>query len=173
MKNTKSYILIGVLVLVLGAAAYLNFAMSNKDPKQPSTPAQMETAESLGGDLELPVISTGDYFEDYKQNRQVTRDQEIAYLDSIIDNEMTDKETLAEAQQQKLETVRSMEKELTVEGLLGAKGFDNSIVTVHTGSVNVVVRAKEIDEIQAAQILDIVKTETGENAKNIKIILQG
>ena len=113
-----------------------------------------------------------DAYKNYKDQREITRREEVAYLDSIIENQMTDKETLAEAQNQKIEIVRSMEKELIVEGLLGAKGFENSIVTVHTGSVNVVIRAKSIDEAQAAQILDIVQTETGESAKNIKIILQ-
>ena len=72
-----------------------------------------------------------------------------------------------------MDIVRSMEKELTIEGLLNAKGFADTIVTVHAGAVNVVVKLKEINEQQAAQILDIVQKETSEPAKNIKIILQG
>lgn len=171
MKNAKSYILIGVLVIVLGVAAYLNFSMGTKSLEASK---DLESAESqINGGTELPVIANGDYAVNYKEQREIKRQEEVAYLDSIIDNELTDKETLADAQSQKVEIVRSMEKELTVEGLLGAKGFENSIVTVHTGSVNVVIRSKEIDEAQAAQILDIVQKETGESAKNIKIILQG
>ena len=170
MKNMKSYILIGVLVVVLGVAAYLNFSMGAKP--QPAM-SELEASEKLNLGDELPVIASGDYATNYKEQREATRQEEIAYLDSIIDNEKTDKETLTDAQQQKIETVRSMEKELVVEGLLGAKGFENAIVTVHTGSVNVVVRQSEIDDAQAAQILDIVQKETGESAKNVKIILQG
>jgi stage III sporulation protein AH len=65
-----------------------------------------------------------------------------------------------------------MENELTIEGLLTASGFDDAIVTVQTGSVNVVIKAKEITKEEAAKILDIVRQETGESAQNIKVMLQ-
>jgi stage III sporulation protein AH len=178
MKGKKKYILIGLLVLVLIGAGYLNYALG----KGGDTPSDLAKASISGngtavgqksGELELPVMSTGDYFADYKQNRENVRQKEITTLDSIIDNDKSDQETLKDAQEQKMDIVNSMEKELTIEGLLNAKGFTDAIVTVHSGAVNVVVKLKEITEQQAAQILDIVQKETSEPAKNIKIILQG
>ena len=65
-----------------------------------------------------------------------------------------------------------MENKLTIEGLLVASGFEDAIVTVQTGSVNVVLKAKEITKEQAAKILEIVRQETGESPQNIKIMLQ-
>ena len=177
MKGKKKYILIGVLVLVLIGAGYLNYALG-KGGETPTDQAKASisgnaAAGQKSGELELPVMSTGDYFADYKQNRENVRQKEITYIDTIIDDNKSDQETLKDAQQQKMDIVRSMEKELTIEGLLNAKGFDDTIVTVHSGAVNVVVKLKEITEQQAAQILDIVQKETDEPAKNIKIILQG
>ena len=128
--------------------------------------------ESGLSSYDLAVMSTENYFEDYKANRQNVRDTEIAYLDSIISNAQSDVDTVKDAQNQKIEIVRSMESELTIEGLLIASGFSDAIVTVHTGSVNVVIKADEISKEQAAKILEIVQDETGEAAQNIKIILQ-
>ncbi len=175
MKGKKKYILIGVLVLVLIVAGYLNYALG-KGGETPSDQAKARISGESGlktGELELPVMSTGEYLADDKQNRENVRQKEITYIDAIIDDNKSDQETLKDAQQQKMDIVRSMEKELTIEGLLNAKGFDDTIVTVHSGAVNVVVKLKEITEQQAAQILDIVQKETDEPAKNIKIILQG
>lgn len=176
MKGKRKYILLAGLIVILIAAAYLNYSLGQGG----ETPADMANksaptgeAGAKTGEMELPVMSTGDYFADYKQSRENVRQQEIAQLDSIIDDTKSDQETLKDAQEQKMDIVRSMEKELTIEGLLNAKGFSDTIVTVHEGAVNVVVKLKEINEQQAAQILDIVQKETSEPAKNIKIILQG
>ena len=64
----------------------------------------------------------------------------------------------------------SMEKEVTIQGLLETKGYSNPTVTIHTGSINVLLTEKSITSQQAAQILDIVERETSESAQNIKII---
>lgn len=176
MKGKKKYILLAALVVVLIAAAYLNYSLGQGGEKQDDIAKASVTTDEAStskGEMELPVMSTGDYFTDYKQNRESVRQKEMTYLDTIIDDEKSDQETLKDAQEQKMDIVRSMEKELTIEGLLNAKGFSDTIVTVHKGAVNVVVKLKEINEQQAAQILDIVQKETNEPAKNIKIILQG
>ena len=43
------------------------------------------------------------------------------------------------------------------------------IVSIHQGSINVVVGADKLNDEQVAQILDIVLRETGKNAENVKI----
>ena len=67
----------------------------------------------------------------------------------------------------------AMEKEITLEGLLKAKGFSDAVVTIRENSVNVVVEEAEIDEKKAAQILEIVQRETGEDSSNIKVLPKG
>jgi stage III sporulation protein AH len=181
MKGKKKYIILAVLVLVLIGAGYLNYRLSAGNNNMAdavvndgTNAAQSTNAAALkSGEVELPVMSTGDYFTDYKQNRESVRNKEISYLDSIIDDDKSDQATLKEAQAQKMEIVNSMEKELTIEGLLNAKGFTDAIVTVQKGNINIVIKEKQISDQQAVQILDIVQKQTNEAAKNIKIILQG
>ena len=101
------------------------------------------------------------------------RATEIEYLDEVIAVSYSDAETLADAQAQKMALVENMEAEFTIENLLRAKGFADAAVTFHKGSVNVVVDSPALSSEQVAQILDIVKRETGESADNIKIVSEG
>ncbi|MDD5016942.1 MAG: SpoIIIAH-like family protein [Eubacteriales bacterium] len=172
-KNTKKYLLLAGLIVVLIAVGYINFAIGNDADTQvaANTDEAIEVEDALQAD-DLAVMSTEDYFKDYKANRESVRTTEVAYLDSIIENENSDADTVKDAQSQKIEIVRAMEAELTIEGLLVAVGFSDAIVTVQEGSVNVVLDAAEISSEEAAKILEIVREETDEPAQNIKVILQ-
>ena len=59
---------------------------------------------------------------------------------------------------------------MTIEGLLKAKGFNDSIVIFNQDYVSVIVEKDELAPEEVAQILDIVKRESGKTAENIKII---
>ena len=79
-------------------------------------------------------------------------------------------QTVEEALRQKTELARTREIETTVETLLAARGFDQTLCTVRQGSVNIVVRAQSLTQQQAAQILDIAVSESGEPAANVRIV---
>lgn len=173
-KKTKKYLLLAGLIVALVAVGVVNYLLGNA-PDQTLADAG-DLSPEIEGALQaddLAVMSTEDYFKEYKTNRETVRATEVAYLDSIISNEKSDVETVKDAQNQKIEIVRIMEAELKVEGLLTASGFEDAVVTVQKGSVNVVIKAKEISKEQAAKILEIVRQETDEPAQNIKVILQG
>lgn len=179
MKNKKvgRYLLLAGLIVVLIGVGYLNFALGTDPGAGDQTAEAGDVADSeIEGALsadDLAVMSSDNYFADYKTNRESVRNKEVSYLDSIISDETSDAETVKDAQDQKIEIVQQMENELTIEGLLMASGFEDAIVTVQTGSVNVVLKAKEITKEDAAKVLEIVRQETGEPAQNIKVILQG
>lgn len=176
-KKTGRYLLLAGLIVLLGGVGYLNYALGNG--ADTNTVVDAAAMESPGAEVEgalsaddLAVMSTENYFEDYKANRESVRNTEVAYLDSIISNENSDNETVQDAQDQKIEIVQRMESELKIEGLVMASGFDDAIVTVQQGSVNVVIKADQISKEDAAKVLEIVRQETGEPAQNIKVILQ-
>ena len=102
-----------------------------------------------------------------------TRSLEIEYLDEIIAASANDSETLKDATEQKLRLVANMEAEFSAESMIRAKGFSDAAVTFHKGSVNVVIATEELSSEEVAQILDIVKRETGEKTENIKIMAGG
>lgn len=174
-KKAKNALLLVGLIVVLAAVGYANYAIGSNASTDKAATADGDDIvidDALQAD-DLAVMSTENYFNDFRANRQSVRETEVAYLDSIIENENSDMETVKDAQNQKIEIVRIMEAELKVEGLLTAGGFEDAIVTVQKGSVNVVIKAKEISKEDAAKILEIVRQETEEPAQNIKVILQG
>jgi stage III sporulation protein AH len=174
-SKTKKYLLLAGLIVVLVAVGYINFALGNDADKETTADLGEEDIQIDGAIQadDLAVMSTEDYFDNYKVDRENKREEEVAILDSIIDNEKSDAEMIKDAQTQKIEIVRVMEAELKIEGLLAAAGFSDSIVTVQTGSVNVVIDDTQISKEDAAKILEIVREETDEPAQNIKVILQG
>lgn len=173
MKSRKGrYMLLAALIVALAGVGYLNFVLGNEAVKSTAEKPSPEIEDALSMD-DLAVMSSKNYFYDYKANRENVRETEIAYLDSLINSELSDEETVKDAQNQKIQIVKNMESELTIEGLLIAIGFEDAIVTVQTGSVNVVLKKSDISKEEAAQVLEIVRKETGEPAQNIKVILQG
>ena len=63
------------------------------------------------------------------------------------------------------------EQEAAAELLLGAKGFENSVVSITDGKVDVVINAANITDPERAQIEDIVKRKTETSAENVVITL--
>ena len=61
------------------------------------------------------------------------------------------------------------EKETAAEILLEAKGFQDVVVSLHSDSVDVVVNALELNDVQRAQIEDIVSRKTDVPVENIII----
>ena len=61
-------------------------------------------------------------------------------------------------------------EEATIEAVLNARGYELPVVTVHSDSVNVVVRAGTLERDEAGVILELVMRETGVTGGNVKII---
>lgn len=111
-----------------------------------------------------------DPLEQFRLEREQLRAMQLAQLNDIIYGEKTDEETRAMAQRQLLELTDWMEKEVTIEGVLRSRGFEDALATVHTDSVNVLVRCEAMTQQQTAVILDLVLAETGVSGGNVKLI---
>ena len=159
LLNRRTMTLLGVSLLLLAAVA-ANVIMNRNEQRT----AQASTAAVSGS----APGAQGSFFDMYRSERDSVRTQELAYLDAIV-AQGGDEATLSEAQKQKMTLVGCMESELNTENLIRAKGFEEVIVSMHNGSVNVIVDADALTDEQVAQILDLVLRETGETAENIKV----
>lgn len=121
------------------------------------------------------VLTNGMTVVDYVASVQLEREQTRAMNKETL-NELINNESLSEEQRQSavdsmLKLTELAEKETTTESLLGAKGFDNSIVCISDEYVDVIVGRKSITDAEKAQIEDIVKRETGFELSDIVITL--
>lgn len=178
----KKGLVMGALVVLLILTGYFNHiynqnALNPKDKnvlennKEKPDILVKDAPEDKTKDTNEDVeVSAKGFFKDFRYDRENTRKKEVEYIQNIIDNPNMENEMKVEAQNQLLELTNVMEKELGVEGLIKAKGFDDAVVILQESSVNVVVDKKELSPEEVAQILDIVRRETGQSADNIKII---
>jgi stage III sporulation protein AH len=172
MKKSTRYVAVGGLVALLLATGYLNYALnaSDDDTKEASTLPTTSGDVAVENETDPSQETSADFYVAFKDDRDEVREKEIAYLDELINDSTSDASIVKEAQQKKLNITTAMEKEMIIEGLLKAKGFEKAVVTINDNSINVVVDREQISETEAAQILDIVQRESGEKADNIKIM---
>ena len=153
LTKKKKIIVLSVMLVLLVVTGYLNVVLN-------------DSAILTSGN----AVTTGSFFSTYRTDRQDTRNQEISYYDAIIASESSSAEAKTLAETKKSELIAAMELELVTEGLIKAKGFEDVIVTTTTSSVNVIVKSAELEATQVAQIVDIVKEQTGASIDNIQII---
>lgn len=154
MKKRTKIIIIAAMVLLLGVTGYLNVMLNN----------------SVSGSTTDTQTTTVGYFQTYRTTRESTRDQEMLYYDAIISNETSTDEAVKNAENSKLALISQMEKELVVEGLIKAKGFEDCVVTISDSNVNAVVKADELTSTEVAQIVAVIQSQLNTGIENIKII---
>ena len=152
MKKRTKIIILSAMILLLGVTAYLNIVLNSS----------INNSD--------PVTETANYFQTYRSDRESMRDQEMLYYDSIIASDTSTEEAISKAEEARLSLVAQMEKELVVEGLIKAKGFEDCVITISDNNVNAVVKAASLTSDQVAQIVSVIQTELQTNMANSKII---
>lgn len=108
--------------------------------------------------------------QQFRTVREQLRAMQKAQLNEIAHDASADAELVAMAQRQLLELYQREEQETTIQGILEMQGWEDPIVTVHSGSVNVLLQAEIITRQESSAILDLVCRETGVLGGNVKII---
>jgi len=103
-------------------------------------------------------------------DRAAVRADELSQLKAIASDPSASEGVRASAQERIMQLMAWMELEATIADVLAARGYDAPVVTVHSESVNVVVRADELTQAEAAVILELASRETGVSGGNVKII---
>ena len=143
----------------LGIAACIGIALGKAD-----------APKSIANNPAVAAVESTDEIEKFRTERQQLRQMQLSQLNEIIFSEDSEAEIVAMAQRRQLELMSWSEQETTLEGALALRGFKDALVTVHTDSVNVMIRAETITQQEASVILELVMRETGISGGNVKII---
>lgn len=174
--HTRALALI-VLLALLVASGYANYRSSEVKAASGSNlpvvrivsdaPVSTPSANALT----TPAQDAAQTFADIAAQRDEQRAQELTMLEEIIADSNSDASILSQAQTQKLALIERTERENTLEALLkSACGFAQCIVYANGSSVTVVVESEELSSAQLTQMLDLIASETGLSAENIKIL---
>lgn len=115
-------------------------------------------------------LQSRNYFIEQRLARDKLRAGLIDRLNEIINNENTTEEMRIDAQKKTMSIGDLSEKELTIEGLIKAKGFEEALVFLSDENVKIIVSIEELTEQDVVKILDIAMGETDLDASNIKIM---
>lgn len=152
-KKSKIFVLVGMIALLI-VTGYLNVYINSQTPQ--STPAS--------------TITVSNFFETYRSDRTAMREQTVMYLDSVINSELSSAETIAQAQENKLQLVNSIETELKLESVIKALGFEDVVVSSSDENYNVILKSNTLNDEEVAKVLEVVTQHTQAQPSNVIII---
>lgn len=166
---SRSTVTLAALALLFAVALGIRLFSGNTEPvvsiqKESVAPAA-EEAQS--------AAQTGDFFKDFRAQRETARADEIALLDSIVQRENAPEDSVKKADERRIELTRFTEQERAIEKLLVAKGFEDAAAFVQEGTATIVVKKEKLTDEEIARILEMAMRQTGQEASNIKIIPAG
>lgn len=166
---SRSTVTLAALALLFAVAFGIRLFSGNTEPvvsiqKESAAPAA-EEAQSAS--------QTGDFFKDFRAQRETARADEIVLLDSIVQRENAPEDSVKKADERRIELTRFTEQERAIEKLLVAKGFEDAAAFVQEGTATIVVKKEKLTDEEIARILEMAMRQTGQEASNIKIIPAG
>lgn len=153
MTKKKKIIVLSCMIALLAVTAVFNFVLTNKE-------------------TENGVVTTANYFSQYKTERTTTRNEQLLQLNEIIASDAATEEAKQEAVELKMKITEAMENELMLEYLMKTQGYSNVAVTIGTTteSVNVIVQDQELDQDDAIKIYTVVMNQLEVSPENVNII---
>ena len=154
MSKKKKIIVLTAMIVLLAATAVFNFVLSS--------PGKETTA----------AVSAANYFAEYKTERSTSRSEQLVQLDAVIASAEENSETKTEALNMKLKLTDIIEKELLLERLIKAKGYEETVVSIGLTSenVNVIVKDADFTQDDAIIIYTILNKEAAASPEKVNII---
>lgn len=148
-----------------------DFEIVDSLPNEENIADVVTTSNTELSELSKEVSNTNrNYFVEYRLSRDKLRAGLVDRLDEIIKNTQTTDDIRTKAQEEIMNIGAISEKELQIEGLVKAKGFEDALVFITSDEIKVVVSTNELSQQDMVKILDIVKSETKFDSDNIKIM---
>ena len=166
---SRSTVTLAALALLFAVAFGIRLFSGNTEPV---VSIQKESAAPTAEEAQS-AAQTGDFFKDFRAQRETARADEIALLDSIVQRENAPEDSVKKADERRIELTRFTEQERAIEKLLVAKGFEDAAAFVQEGTATIVVKKEKLTDEEIARILEMAMRQTGQEASNIKIIPAG
>ena len=156
MSKKKKIIILSCMIALLAVTAVFNYVFTTQNIPLDDT----------------ATISSANYFSQYRTERLNTRNEELLQLDEIISVSKTDSTEYSDALAMKIELTEMTEKEMLLENLIKAYGFEDVVVVIGLDSdnVNVIAKSENLTTDDAITIYTIIQEEGIASPDNVKII---
>ncbi len=190
MKRVKkNQVIITALAIMIAVAGYINYAGNISDIISVSSKSDSKVVNTSTDDtifteeepddesLEEPgsvILTSGQgvsssVISEAKLNREQIRAKNTENLTNIVNDTAIDKASKTAAINELAKIAEYSEKEVAIELLLEAKGFNDVVASVSEDSVDIVINQQTLENSQKAQIEDIAKRKTGVTSDKITI----
>lgn len=166
----RSTVTLAALVLLLGVLLAARALSPQQSLPVAQQSVQIPKDDSSVEELQKTTETTGDFFKDFRAQREQARADEIVLLDSIVQRQGAPEESVREADKRKIELTHATEQERMIEKMLIAKGFEDAAAFVTEDIVSIAVKKAELSDNDTAKILELALSYTDQQAENIKII---
>ena len=156
MAKKKKIIVLSSMVALLAITAVFNFIL---------TASGNEISETV-------AVSSSSYFTQYRAERLTTRNEELMQLDSVLKSAETGSTEYDDALTMKIQLTAMTEREMLLENLIKAYGFQDVVVVMGLDSdnVNVIAKSDDLTASDAVLIYTIISEESAVSPENVKII---
>ena len=146
-----------------------NDELGSKGSQDVSDNGELDLKDGTPGEAVLANTADASYFNNVKLQREQVRAKNKADYMDIINSTKASAADKKAATNGMLQLISNADKESAAEMLLGAKGFNNAIVFINNGKVDVAVNAASLTKQQTAIIEDVVKAQTGISVEHMSI----
>lgn len=166
----KRQIILASLVLALGIAVYLNWFLSSGTNELPVS--NLSDGKTYG---EIQYTNAEEdsgaaYFANARIERDASRQEAIDTLEAMIAASNLSEEDTDTLLASVAAITENIQAESKIENILKAKGFADCMVYVDEANATIIVKTPGLLSTEQAQITDVMLTETGLTAENIKIV---
>lgn len=178
MKIQKKYIVIAALVLALGTAVYINwqFAGPNSATKQLGEASYVNATVSSTSTNDEAVSAAAltktqeDFFSSERTKRDSVQDKVIDEADEIFGSTSASEEQKTDAQKDVDKILKYYTVQQSIESIIKAKGFSESLCYISDEGVTVIVPKNELDKNSALVIDDAVTSHYDVDFNDISIV---
>lgn len=132
----------------------------------------LDSEEMAEGNIQTnsQVASDNEYFTNSKLERNTMYSQQIENYQNILNNTNVS-ETQKKSAQEEITRINNEQNAIMIaENLIKTKGVEDLVIFVNGDSINVIVKGKELDKEEIAQIQNIVTRELEADIENIHIM---
>ncbi len=166
----KKQIILAGMTLLLGAAIYVNYAVSAGSGIKTTKVVDSKTVNYGEAELVSSPNASNDFFAQARIDRMRSRGEAVETLKAIMNGGDATEEEKSVASEQAANVTSLIETESKVEDLIKAQGFEDCVVYLDGASANIVVRSDGLDTSEAAKIKDILLGEVNVSNENIRIV---
>ncbi len=164
----KGQIVVGVMVIALAAAIWLNTKYL------PTSTKYLGESSYVNGETTDNAVQTStktdDYFTTAKKEREEVREDALEEVEEILKNSKLTENEKKTALEALTKLTKNATNEVNIENLLKAKGFDKALAVISDNEINIVVKSDGLTTANTLQIQDIVTNQTDIPLSKIKII---